>query len=110
MAEVAPLQEARYVGPSAASAPLNGATSATVSVEPDAAAVPPPEPPPPEPELVLPQADIATASTAAPSAAAGRPSRPRLTKDDDAASAAMPAAFAADRGVGMLIVPSRLRW
>src|SRR3974377_1827726 len=38
MACTAPSQETRYVGPSAASAPLNGATSATVSVEPDAAA------------------------------------------------------------------------
>jgi hypothetical protein len=36
MACTAPSQETRYVGPSAASTPLNGATSATISVEPDA--------------------------------------------------------------------------
>src|ERR1700687_4179017 len=36
MACTAPSQETRYVGPSAASTPPNGATSATVSVEPDA--------------------------------------------------------------------------
>src|SRR5580693_4624195 len=35
---VAPSQETRYVGPSAASGPLNGARSATTSVEPEALA------------------------------------------------------------------------
>ena len=65
MAAVAPSQETRYVGPSAASAPLNGATSAMVSL------------PDPVPELLLadveppelPQAASPAASTTAPSAA-----------------------------------------
>ncbi len=38
MAAVAPSQDTRYVGPSAASGPLNGARSATTSVEPEALA------------------------------------------------------------------------
>src|ERR1035438_2043423 len=49
MAFVAASQETRYVGPSAASVPVNGATSATVSVAPLDA-----EPPPPPPLELLP--------------------------------------------------------
>src|SRR5258708_2452897 len=57
MAFVVPSQETRYVGPSAASTPLNGATSAKVSV--------PPEPPADELELLPHAASAAVSVTAA---------------------------------------------
>src|SRR5579863_8433767 len=56
IALVAPSHDTRYVGPSAASGPVNGATSAIVSVEPAAVAAGPP--------------DTAAAAAAAVSAAA----------------------------------------
>src|SRR6266851_752874 len=62
MAWVAPSQETRYVGPSAASAPLKGATSATTS----AALDPLPEP------LLLPHAATVTASAATAARGHGR--------------------------------------
>ena len=43
IALVAASHETRYVGPSAASGPVNGATSATVSCEPAAVAAEPPD-------------------------------------------------------------------
>src|SRR6266487_1856401 len=85
MACVAPSQETRYVGPSAASTPLNGATSATTSA--DLA---------PLPALLLPHAVTtltiaAVASTAQARAARCRPGPvPRVLPGRPACNAADP--------------------
>src|SRR5579872_6455064 len=63
IAFVAASQDTRYVGPSAASGPVNGATSATVNDEPAAVAADPPE------------SAAATAATATAPAAAARSAR-----------------------------------
>ena len=77
IALVAASQETRYVGPRAASVPVNGATSATVRFAPLAACRrSPPLPPPLPPPLAEPLPQPATASAAATAAAATiRPGR-----------------------------------
>ena len=75
MALVAASHETRYVGPRAASVPVNGATSATVRLDPLAAVLLPPLPPLPPPLAEpLPQPATATAATTA-AAATIRPRR-----------------------------------
>src|SRR5215469_12839958 len=85
MAWVAPLHETRYVGPSAASTPLNGATSATMSVEWLAA-----------PELPLLHAARAAASVIAATAGQALSKRPWAGRPGTGLSS--PAASAAEPG------------